>query len=99
MGTIKRLFVFAFLFVCVQPVYAGLTFNEGMQAYEAGDFANAKLIFERLAELGHASAQYNLAAIYYRGEGVEKDPVKAYGWFYLADDGGDAGAKKISDQI
>jgi uncharacterized protein len=97
---INRLLACALLFVFVQSVaYAGLTFNEGLKAYEAGDFANAKLIFERLAELGNSGSQYNLAAMYHRGEGMDKDPVKAYGWFYLAGEAGDVEAKKIGDQI
>jgi TonB family protein len=100
MITIKRLFLCAILLCCFQSfTYAGLTFSEGVKSYEAGDFASAKLIFERLAELGHRDAQYNLGALYNLGQGVAKDPVKAYGWFYLAGQGGDAQAKKISDLL
>jgi uncharacterized protein len=100
MGNIKCLLVCAVLLAFFQPdANAGLTFSEGLKAHGAGDYENAILIFERLAELGHAPAQYNLAAMFYRGEGVVKDPVKAYGWFYLAGDGGDQEAGKISGQI
>lgn len=98
-----------FLFVCAalcgffQKAFAaagaGLTFIEGLKAYQAGDFERARQVFERLAELGHASAQFNLGAMYYRGEGVEKGLVKAYGWFCLASEGGDEEAKKLSDLI
>ena len=36
------------------------------------------------AEKGNAEAQYNLAAMYYKGEGIEQDYQKAFNWFEKA---------------
>jgi TPR repeat protein len=100
MDTIKHLLACAILFCCFQSVsHAGLTFNEGMKAHETGDFAKAKLVFDQLAQLGHPPSQFQLAAMYYLGKGGDKDLVKAYGWFSLAEDSGRKDAKKIRDAI
>ncbi|MCG3872898.1 sel1 repeat family protein [Psychrobacter sp. Ps7] len=38
----------------------------------------------RLANQGNASAQYNLAVMYYKGKGVQKNNAKAVEWFKQA---------------
>jgi TonB family protein len=95
----RHLVACVMLLAWLPPVYAGLTFSDGLKAYDAGDFANAKLTFERLAELGHAGARFNLALLYYQGQGVDKDPLKAYGWLSLAGESGNADAAKIGGRI
>ena len=50
------------------PVRAGL--NEGVAAYERGDFAAALKQFRPLAAKGNAGAQNNLGVMYENGQGV-----------------------------
>ena len=69
-------------------VYAG--FNEGVQAYERGDYAKAIAEFKPLAERGNAKAQYSMGYLYHYGYGVSRDETQAVKWFRLAADQGDA---------
>jgi S1-C subfamily serine protease len=48
----------------------------------------------RRAGLRHASAQYNLAGMYWRGEGVPTNHVLAYAWASLAAAGGHEDSRK-----
>lgn len=59
-------------------------FNSAVKAYEQQEFAKAFDTFKRLGELGDVTSQRNLAAMYARGEYVEKDLVEAYAWATLA---------------
>ena len=43
---------------------------EGVAAYNRGDYATAFSKFRNLAEQGNASAQFNLALMYDKGDGV-----------------------------
>jgi len=45
------------------------------------------------AEQGHAQAQYNLALMYYRGQGVPQDDAEAVKWFRVAAEQGEATAQ------
>ncbi|MFP6757654.1 MAG: hypothetical protein VCC99_05470, partial [Alphaproteobacteria bacterium] len=53
----------------------------------------------RAAVGGHAAAQYHLAALYFRGEGQQADPVRALIWYHHADRGGYVGAAQMRDAI
>jgi len=53
----------------------------------------------RNAKSGSASAQKMLGSMYYLGDGVPKDLEKAYAWYKLAANQGDAGAQKFVDII
>jgi TPR repeat protein len=68
-------------------------FDKGFAAYEAGDYATAFVEFSELAEQGDADAQYNLALMYERGEGVVQDYAAAVKWYTLAAEQGDADAQ------
>ncbi len=57
--------------ILATPVLAG--FQEGVDAYERGDYDTALKEFRPLAEQGHASAQFNLGIMYYKGQGVLQD--------------------------
>jgi hypothetical protein len=48
------------------------------------DYKQALQWYQRAAEQGHASAQYNLGVMYVKGKGVPKDYVLAYMWINLA---------------
>lgn len=52
-----------------------------MKAYEHGDYITAYNEFYTLAESGHIVAQYNLAFLYYEGQGVTQNLKKAAFWF------------------
>lgn len=65
-----------------------LTENEAFEAainqYHAKDYPAAFQLFKKLASQGYANAQNNLGKMYARGNGVEKDEVKAAEWFEKA---------------
>ena len=50
--------------------------EQGREEYKKGDFDRAFEYFTNAAALGDAEAHYNLAALYRRGEGVDKDEGK-----------------------
>ncbi|MFC2614274.1 MAG: tetratricopeptide repeat protein, partial [Treponema sp.] len=54
------------------------------------DYEEAFKCFKRLAEQGHAGAQYSLGMRYYLGEGTLTDKKKAFYWFTQAAEQGDA---------
>ena len=49
--------------------------------------------FRKGADQGNAQAQYNLGAMYAKGQGVPQDFVQAFDWFGKAADQGNAGAQ------
>ena len=53
-------------------------------AYKRGDHATALRLLRPLAELGDASAQFNLGVMYKIGEGVPQDYVEAHKWLNIA---------------
>ncbi|KNE11573.1 tetratricopeptide repeat protein [Helicobacter pylori] len=56
-------------------------FNLGMLSYDKQDFSKARKYFEKACELKDGMGCKNLGALYYNGEGVEKDLIKA-AYFY-----------------
>ena len=58
-----------------------LKFEEGVQAYDAGDQAAAFAIWLPLAKAGDLAAQRNVAHLLRKGLGVEADPTRAL-FFY-----------------
>ena len=65
----------------------------GISAYKRGDYATALAEFRRAAEQGSVVAQVNLAAMYYKGQGVPQDDAEAATWYRKAADQGDAVAQ------
>lgn len=67
----------------MDPRLAGdqLKFEEGVQAYDAGDQAGAFAIWLPLAKAGDLAAQRNVAHLLRKGLGVEADPTRAL-FFY-----------------
>lgn len=75
----------AIMLVAACPVlsaYAG--FDEGMAAYERGDYAAALEEWRALAEEGHPAAQFWVGHMYRTGLTVEKDMEEAIRWFRRA---------------
>ena len=67
--------------------------EDGMAAYNRGDYMPAIRLFRPLAEQGNAKAQNVLGVMFRKGEGVPKNPVRAHMWFSFAAKRGEAGAK------
>jgi TPR repeat protein len=67
--------------------------EDGMAAYNRGDYLPAIRLFRPLAEQGNAKAQTVLGVMFRKGEGVPKDPVRARMWLSLGSKRGDAGAR------
>ncbi|MCH8039374.1 MAG: sel1 repeat family protein, partial [Nitrospinae bacterium] len=72
-------FVFGLALMLATPVLAG--FQEGVDAYERGDYATALKEFRPLADQGDALAQFNLGIMYYKGQGVPQDYQEAAKWY------------------
>jgi len=69
------------------PGFGG-QFEDGVAAYERGDFATAFRLMKPLAEKGNAMAQHNLGVMYDYGRGIPQDYTKAYTWYRRAADQG-----------
>ena len=67
--------------------------EDGMAAYNRGDYLPAIRLFRPLAEQGNPKAQSVLGVMYRRGEGVVRSPVRAFLWLSRAASRGDAKAK------
>src|SRR6266852_2147310 len=70
------------------PVAAG-PFEDGVAAYKRGDYATALRLWRPLAEQGAADAQFVLAAMYDKGQGVRQDYTEAVKWYRKAAEQGD----------
>ena len=89
-GLVTGVFLFVVLSLAV-PVRAG--FQEGVDAYECGDYAMALKELRPLAEQGNATAQYNLAVMYDNGQGVPQNFNEAAKWYRKAAEQGEAKAQ------
>jgi len=67
--------------------------EDGMAAYNRGDYVPAMRVFRTLAEQGNAKAQNLLGVMFRKGEGVAKNPVRARMWFSFAAKRGEGGAR------
>ena len=65
------------------PARAG-AYEEGVAAYDAGDYLAASGYFYDAANRGHIQAQHRLGVMYEEGRGVVQDHVMAHMWFTLA---------------
>ncbi len=72
---------------------AGAGFDEGVAAYNRGDYATALREWRPLAEQGNAGAQNNLGVMYDMGQGVSQDDAEAVKWYRKAAEQGDAKAQ------
>ncbi len=65
----------------------------GKEAYRRGDFETAVKELRPLGEQGDALAQFNLGAMYERGQGVPQDSFQAVRWYRRAAKQGHASAQ------
>lgn len=87
----------ALLLFCLTTAHAA--FEDGMTAYEKGDYTSAYTEFLAAAQQGDARAQGKLGALYMYGVGVEKNYIEAYAWLDLAAAQGDTAAAKFRDAV
>src|SRR3954454_19662979 len=73
--------------------------EDGMVAYNRGDYVPAIRLFRPLAEQGNPKAQSLLAAMYHRGQGVARNSARAFIWYSLAAKRGDAKAKAALREV
>jgi len=90
---IVRLLAAASICFCLAPAAMAGPHEDGMAAYEAGDFAAALQHMRPLAEAGDARAQYQLGAMHGQGEGVTQSDAEWVAWLQRAADGGYAPAQ------
>ncbi len=81
----------AFALVITAPANAGL--DEGVAAYEAGNYVMALREFRPMAAKGNAAAQFNLGMMYNNGQGVAQDYKEAVSWYRKAATQGDVNAQ------
>lgn len=62
----------------------GADFQNGLTAFQSGDYASAFREWVPLAKQGNASAQGNLGVLYEKGLGVPRDSKTAMKWYSLA---------------
>lgn len=91
----QRLIAALFFLLCSPLAHAG--FEDGMTAYEKGDYATAYTEFLNAAQQGDMRAQGKLGGLYLYGVGVEKNYIQAYAWLDLAAGQGDTAAAKFRD--
>jgi len=60
------------------------SFDKGVDAYKAKDYAGAMAQWRPLADKGEARAQLNVGSLYRDGLGVKADPVEGARWYALA---------------
>jgi uncharacterized protein len=70
------------LLISAAPADAG--FKDGLAAFKKKDYKAAFTEWEPLAQKGHTLAQNNLAIMYRRGYGVDKDDLQAMKWYLRA---------------
>jgi TPR repeat protein len=69
------------------------TWDDGVAAYNRGDYETAVRLLRPLAEQGDARAQLHLGTMYFLGNGVPQDYAEAEKWYRKAAEQGDAAAQ------
>jgi TPR repeat protein len=73
--------------------------EDGMVAYNRGDYAPAIRLFRPLAQAGNVKAQHLLGVMYHRGQGVARNTVRAMAWFSVAAKHGDREAQATLSEV
>ena len=81
----KRLFFAALVLVLgtTTQAVAG-DYDDGLAAYNTGDYATAMRLWRPFAEQGYADAQFNLGYMYANGIGFPQDYAEALKWYRIA---------------
>lgn len=81
-----------FTFLLCLALLACSDYQRARSAYEAGEYAKALQIFERLSAAGNSQAQYDLSQMYFQGIGAPKSIEQGWIWMNRAADGGNVQA-------
>ena len=73
--------------------------EDGMVAYNRGDYMPAIRLFRPLAEAGNTRAQHLIGVMYHRGQGVARNSVRALAWFGVAAKHGDREAEATLREV
>ena len=92
-ATLTALMLFA-----ATPVVAG-DLEDGMAAYDVGDYQKAFRLWKRSAEQGAMAAQILLGSMYAEGKGVPEDYVRAYSWLSIVAAQGEAVGKNGKENV
>lgn len=90
------LIILVLVFLCgvnIPSISYANDFDDGLKAYNNGDFKKAYVLFLKEAKKGDAIAQNNIGAMYENGQGVLQDYKEAVKWYRLAAEQGNAMAK------
>jgi ATP-dependent protease ClpP protease subunit len=71
----------------------GGPYDQGVAAYDQGQYATALSLWLPLAEQGNAAAQYNVAVLFEKGQGVAQSYQEAARWYLKAAEQGDPDAQ------
>jgi hypothetical protein len=86
--------VAALIFVVCSFEFASAgPFEEGVSAFQRGDYPAAMRFFRPVADQGNGAAQYNVGIMYDRGLGVRPDAATAANWYRKAADQGNRDAQ------
>ena len=67
--------------------------EDGLAAYQRGDYATTLKLWRPFADRGDSLAQLILGVMYDKGQGVPQDYAEAVRWYRLAADQGEAAAQ------
>jgi uncharacterized protein len=90
-------FIGVAMLLLASPVHADL--YSAHVAYENHDYKKAFEEFKELAELGQPQAQYTLAVLYVRGEGVPTSLTYGHAWAALAGENGQAKGSALAAEL
>jgi len=76
-----------------------LFLQQGLAAFEAGDYVKSAERLQNAAKQGNADAQYKLGRMYEQGQGVPQDYMEAAVWINMAAKQGHSEAKKWSGKV
>ena len=94
------LFALTFLFLFSgSSVVFGNDLQDGLGAYDRGDYKEAVKWYRLAAEQGDAKAQYYLGMMYGDGRGVPRDEKKAIKWLLKAAEQRSVGAQRLLGAI
>jgi cell division protein FtsN len=79
-----RYWIAAMTLAAVSAPLSAQSVEEGVEAWQQGDYAEAVATWQPLAEGGDADAQYNLAQAYRIGRGTQQNATESRKWFELA---------------
>lgn len=72
-------------------------FDLGVQAFKKGDYRHAIDMYKVAASWAYKPAEYNLAIMYFKGQGVPADHARGAAWMILAAERGDPLYAKARD--